>query len=92
MYHIVHGGFSFQVNSAKDEVQKYVDTVYGDVDEAKMSSLQPYVKQAFQAAAVRIRSILKDATVRQDKRRDSHKALTFMEIYPNELPWIKKDA
>ncbi|KAK4506641.1 hypothetical protein PRZ48_000373 [Zasmidium cellare] len=68
-------------------VQSFLDQLFSDASPEDVASK---LDEAFRRASVIVEPILKDVTRRQDKTDDPYRALTFMGISDEEIPWAQK--
>ncbi|KAF2481138.1 hypothetical protein BDY17DRAFT_325855 [Neohortaea acidophila] len=88
LYHTIRLNKVTLSTLTKEKVgQKYVDGILGVLEEQDVTELEIQLSLVVSEAAKILQSILNDTRRRNKGKKDEFRALTFIEIADEELPW-----
>ncbi|KAK4560866.1 hypothetical protein LTR86_005446 [Recurvomyces mirabilis] len=88
VYHSISSIKYFNAQQRKEAARTYSNRV--DLANTHGERFVAYAVSVFNQAAAIMKPILKDNTRRQSTKSDAFRALTFMTIRNDELPWVEK--
>lgn len=87
VYHTIAAGFFCEQAAQRQTVVEFMEGQYSNA-QTMVTRIENHLKAVFKEAEKIIEPILEDKTLFQDQKKDPYRALLFMTVEEEDLPWV----